>query len=129
MGVHFLPLTPAPTVQDSNNAQHLQSLRYAKRCKEDLSLQEAVPRFCVTTVLFSIRCSVPLDSDIPHTLEAVTHRYHDQLSYSSGVFPSKGVTTYGLGYLEHCGFSLLLGTQLTCRIERLLGEYSLLTAN
>lgn len=123
MGVHFLPLTPPQTVQDSNNAQHLQSARYAKQCKENLSLQVAVPKFFVTTVLFYIRCSVPLDLDIPHTLEAVTHRYHDQLSYSSGVFPSKGVTTYGLGYRAHCVFSLLLGTQLrSCRIKKLLGE-------
>lgn len=48
----------------------LDMLSNAKRIS---SLQEAVPRFFVTTVLFYIRCSVPLNSDIPHTCPGSSH--------------------------------------------------------
>lgn len=96
VGMHFLLITPKQhrTATMHNICRVLDMLSNAQRIS---SLQEAVPRFFVTTVMFYIRCSVLLDSDIPHTLEAVTHRYHEKLGYSSGVFPSKVVTTFGLG--------------------------------
>lgn len=72
VGMHFLSITP-PNNTGQQRCTTFAVLDMPSNAKRISSLQEAASRFFVTTALFYIRGSVPLNSDIPHTYPGSSH--------------------------------------------------------